>query len=302
MKNVYCTLFDSYYLSRGVVMLRSLSEKGNSKDKIYVFCFDQHTLEVISQLQIPKVFPISLNEFETFELLKLKESRTKGEYCWTCTAHTILHVIKIKGEDECTYVDADLYFYQNPGIAVPTLESVLITEHRYTPKYDQTVTSGRFCVQFVTFKNEEKAMALLENWAKQCRDWCFNRVEDGKFGDQKYLDSWPYKESWIKISDLPGVGMAPWNIQQSKPNRVDRIFYHFHAITWYENDLIFLGGYDLHEWVKTSFYLPYLSEWTKTSIELQKRFKTPLPRVKIPQNRLKFWLKRWIFSSRFINV
>jgi hypothetical protein len=169
------------------MMLRSLSRYGNPKDRIYVFCFDSHSFDVLVALKLPKVIPISIDDFETEELKAVKKTRTKGEYCWTCTAHTILHVIEKKGESECTYVDADVYFYQNPSVAIPSSpdETVLITDHRYTPRYDQTMTSGRFCVQFVTFKKEVKALKLLNEWANQCLEWCFARAEDGKFGDQK---------------------------------------------------------------------------------------------------------------------
>ncbi len=34
-------------------------------------------------------------------------------------------------------------------------KSVLITDHRYTPIYDQSLKSGRYCVQFITFKNDK---------------------------------------------------------------------------------------------------------------------------------------------------
>jgi hypothetical protein len=304
MNRVYCTLFDSYYLPRGVMMLRSLVRLGNFNDRIYVFCFDEHTYDVLKELKIDKVFPLSINEFETDELKKIKPTRTKGEYCWTCTAQTILYVIEKLGENECTYLDADLYFYQNPSILIPRehSESVLITEHRYTKRYDQTKTSGRFCVQFVTFKKEAQAMKLLNEWAVQCLEWCYARVEDGKFGDQKYLDLWPNKGPWVKISNHPGAGMAPWNIQQYLSHQLDPVFFHFHGIQWYENELFFLGPYKLASWVRKDFYNHYLKEWKITALELNKNFNTPITKAAKPKNSLKFYVKRLFYRQNFVDA
>ena len=54
----------------------------------------------------------------------------------------------------------------------------------------------------------------LHEWMQQCLEWCFDRYEDGKFADQKYLDSWPEKfKNHLVISKNLGVGIAPWNIQ-----------------------------------------------------------------------------------------
>ncbi len=304
MGHVYCTLFDSFFLPRGVMMLRSLARHWGAKDRIYVFCFDQKTFEVISQLGLPRVVPISLGEFETPELLAVKKSRTKGEYCWTSTPHVLSHVLIRRGEQECTYLDADLYFYQNPEISIPGPgeQTVLITEHRYSPEYDQTRTSGRFCVQFVTFKNEAESMRLLRKWADQCLEWCFNRAEDGKFGDQKYLDSWPDEGSWVKISDHPGVGLAPWNIQQFQEDGVDPVFYHFHSVHRIGEKLFYTGPYRLAPWVNRTFYRPYVEEWLATLVELSLRFglvQVPKP---LSKNPFKDWIRRWIFPSNFIRV
>ena len=90
-------------------------------------------------------------------------------------------------------MDADLYFYQDPQILIdeiPKNKSVLITQHNYYPKYDQSKTSGIYCVQFMYFKNDNEGMKVLKWWRDKCIEWCYNRFEDGKFGDQKYLDDW----------------------------------------------------------------------------------------------------------------
>src|SRR3546814_10715067 len=67
---------------------------------------------------------------------------------------------------------------------------VLMTDHGYSPEYDQSATSGQYCVQFMTF-NRHGGEHIRHWWESRCIEWCFARFEDGKFGDQKYLDDWP---------------------------------------------------------------------------------------------------------------
>ena len=81
---IYCTLFDSNYLTRGLALissLRSLKEDFH----LYVFAFDDLTEEVLNEIDFDEVTVINKNKLENEELILLKENRTKAEYCWTCT-------------------------------------------------------------------------------------------------------------------------------------------------------------------------------------------------------------------------
>jgi hypothetical protein len=92
--------------------------------------------------------------------------------------------------------------------------SVLITDHRYAPEYDQSKGSGKYCVQFICFKNDDNGMKALKWWRDACIDWCFSRIKDGKFGDQKYLDDWTTQYSGVHELQHLGGGVAPWNVRQ----------------------------------------------------------------------------------------
>jgi hypothetical protein len=157
---------------------------------LYIFAFDDISHPILSELSPPNITIISLEKFETPDLLKIKPTRTTGEYCWTCTPFVIYHCLKKYDLGHCTYIDADLYFYADPSVFMEEIQdkSVLITSHNYAPEYDQTDTFGKYCVQFMTFKNDSPEIKVLNSWKKDCLNWCYARVEDGKFGDQKYLD------------------------------------------------------------------------------------------------------------------
>ncbi|NJO92853.1 MAG: glycosyl transferase [Chloroflexia bacterium] len=245
MRNL-CTLFDSFYLSRALVMYDSLIAT-KFDFHLYIFAFDQLAYDILNKLKLERVTVISLDEFEDEKLLSVKSSRSKAEYCWTSTPSTIHYAIKKLGLPDCTYIDADLYFYASPQVLFNELNnasSALITEHRYTKlaKAYEGKRAGRFCVQFLTIKDNEEGIKVLETWRDQCIDWCYNRYEDGKFGDQKYLDNWPENYQNIHILKHPGGGVAPWNIKKYEIKRLNNrltgiekktktpfklVFYHF---------------------------------------------------------------------------
>ncbi len=246
---------------------------------LYVFAFDDKSYEFLKSQNYKQLTVVSLKEFEDAELLRIKSSRSAAEYCWTCTSSTILYSIQKFGLDNCTYLDADLQFFSDPKLLFEEMgdKSVLITAHRYTPEYDQSIESGKYCVQFVSFKNDDKGMKVLNWWRNACIEWCYARVEGGKFGDQKYLDDWITRFEGVHELQHLGGGVAPWNIQQysfvQQPDKIigtelisgkkfDVVFFHFHGVKFYNKNIVSLSGplYALNKKDKTIFYKPYVRE------------------------------------------
>jgi len=271
----FCTLFDSHYLSRGLAMYESL-RKHASDFHLYVLAMDEKSERILRALSCENMTVISLQEFEDEELKKVKQTRTHGEYCWTCTPSLIKYCIEQYHLDMCTYLDADIYFYADPE---PLLEemgeaSVMISPHRYTPVYDQSMTSGIYCVQFVTFRRDARGMEALEWWRNSCNSWCYARFEDGKFGDQKYLDDWPQRFEGVHVMEHLGGGVAPWNVQQyhllktegeryvlqdKKTKRVfSLLFYHYHNLRFLAYEKVDIGTYLLPRWAKKKLYASYI--------------------------------------------
>ncbi|MGG7664482.1 glycosyl transferase [Dyadobacter sp. BHUBP1] len=239
----FCTLFNSGYLSRGLAMYNSLLRQGGDFH-LYIFAFDDACDALLRRLNLANATIISLHAFETPELLAVKSSRTAGEYCWTCTSFTIWHCIRTFSLDHCTYLDADLLFFADPKALTDEMgeKSVLITAHRYAAPYDQSENSGIYCVQFVTFRNTKEGLAVLDWWMNACLEWCYARFEEGKFGDQKYLDDWMERFTGVHVLEHPGGGVAPWNaidytcesvngrlfVRKADAYKVPLVFYHFH--------------------------------------------------------------------------
>jgi len=282
----FCTLFDSNYLSRGLTMYDSL-EKQCENFHLYVFTFDDKAYEILSKLNKKNITLITLKQFESKELLDVKSDRSIAEYCWTCTPSTILYVLNNFDVDNCTYIDADLFFYSSPKALFDELgdKSVLITEHRFTPKYDRSEIAGTYCVQFITFKKDEQGLKVLNWWVNACLDWCYDRYEDGKFGDQKYLDDWTTRFEGVHVLQHLGGGLAPWNIQQYKvlntsekgiemqniadQSKFNAVFYHYHYVRFYSNLFVDYGWFKLGSSIVNTFYNPYVIELNKSLKTIQ---------------------------------
>ena len=310
-KHNFCTLFDSNYLSRALVMYHSLKKTGDEFE-LYAVCFDDMAYQILIRLELPNLIAIPLHEFESSELLGVKEQRTAGEYCWTCTPHVIRYALDTYKLPEVTYLDADLCFYDKPSLLLSELEecgkSVLITEHRYTPRYDQSATSGIYCVQFMTFRADERGLKVLQWWQDRCIEWCYARYEDGKFGDQKYLDDWTQRFEGIHVLQHIGGGAAPWNVQRYAFEQNDRggievdgaplVFFHFHGYRHYRDGTHDLGNYWLGRSVIDLLYRPYAFALFKANMEITgvypgfDRGRPERPRSwKTPLRKLKRYLK-----------
>ncbi len=252
-KHAFCTLFDKSYLLKGLALHASLVTHCPSF-VLYIFPFDTETYDALNDMHLKNVVIIKQEMFESKDILTIKESRTPGEYCWTCTPVVIDYIFLNFKESQLTYLDADLCFFSNPERILNELsdsDQVLITAHNYTKKYDKTKTNGKFCVQFITFRNTKESLTILHDWKKMCLDWCYSRKEDGKFGDQKYLDEWPVKYKGVHIMKHVGGGVAPWNIQQYKffedndsvfvkhqSAIFPLVFFHFHQFIIFEDNSI----------------------------------------------------------------
>jgi len=272
----FCTLFDSNYLSRGLALFESL-KKTETDFHLFVVAFDDECYSYLKNLDKRELTVISLAEFEDEKLKQVKSQRTTAEYCWTCTPSIILYCIKQFQLPSCTYVDADMVFYENPQILFNELsdKSILISEHRYTRDYDVSATHGIYCVQFMYFRNDQNGLNALTWWRDRCIEWCFAYLEDGKFGDQKYLDDWKTRFPGVHVMENPGGGLAPWNVQQysiaekndkiyitdkQKRKQYPLVFFHFHGLKFYTDDKVECCAalYELNDDVKEILYFPYI--------------------------------------------
>lgn len=274
-----CTLFDSNYLDKGLALYDSLSHVCENF-VLYIFAFDSIAYDILKELKLSDVELIGLEQFETEQLLQVKEKRTKGEYCWTCTPAIIKYVLEHYNADNCTYIDSDLYFYQSPQILLDEFcqsgKSVGLVKHRFPDTFHGRETerkAGKYCVQFNTFANDMRGRELLEMWRLQCLNEC--SIENG--GDQLYITDWAEKYEQVYEYSHLGGGVAPWNLANYrlretnhtlsiiyKNRRYELIFYHFQGIQYSDDGRVKInviaqpdGGFIRKKTVQL-IYNPYL--------------------------------------------
>lgn len=233
----FVTLFDSNFLPMGMALHESLIRHARPFH-LWIICMDERVEGQLRLLSLPHTTIVPLEEIETPELLNVKAGRTRGEYCWTITPFAPQAIFNRAPQIErVSYVDADVFFFSNPADLFRQFDRsgkhVMITDHGYDPKYDQSAIHGRYCVQFITFRNNPEACKVLKWWQTRCVEWCFARHEDGKFGDQKYLDVWPELFAReVYVLENFALTLAPWNVDyvyRASDGRLDPVFYHFHS-------------------------------------------------------------------------
>jgi hypothetical protein len=228
----YVTLFDSLFLPQGLALHLSM-ERQAGEYTLWVLCMEDDVFATLSTLKLPHVNLLQLSKLETQELLEVKKGRTKGEYCWTLTPFAPRFVFEAdQSVARVTYIDADMWFRKNPLPIFKEFDAsgkqVLITDHAYAPEYDQSATSGQYCVQFMTF-TRVGGEVVRKWWEERCLEWCYSRYEDGKFGDQKYLDDWPERfAEYVHVLGNKELLLAPWNATRFPYG--NSCVWHFHSL------------------------------------------------------------------------
>ena len=258
----YVTLFDACFLPQGLCLYYSLVK--NAGDFVlWVLCVDQDCYDLLQRLNLPRLRLLHLDSLETPELLAVKAFRSRAEYCWTLTPFAPRFVFEAdKSISRVTYLDADFFFFKSPGPVFAEFEQsgkqVLITDHAYAPDSDQSCTSGQYCVQLLVF-NRASLISVCKWWQDQCINWCKSYAEDGKFGDQKYLESFEslFPDD-VHVLTILDIFLAPWNASRFPYSRC--VAFHFHQLrlTGPATPLKLVSGYYIPKPALKNIYLPYM--------------------------------------------
>lgn len=275
-ERIYCTYFDCGYLSRALTLFESLREHGDDS-KIIVLALDSQVQEYFDRNPQANIEVISISVLEVFEprLPSLKMSRSRMEYYFTCTPLLIKYALEKTSSTQTLsiYLDADLYFFENPGKVLAELSGadVGIIEHRYPAHRAKKLAKyGQYNVGWVGFRNTPAGRLVLDWYAEKTLEWCSDIPDSGRYADQGYLDWFPEFEK-VHVLPNPGFNLAPWNTSRHsltlKDGKVESdgsplIFFHFHGVRkvgkrFTTSQLIY--GSPLNKVLRKNIYQPYIN-------------------------------------------
>ncbi len=238
----FVTYFDHHYLTRGLALYQSMRENIPAF-KLAVICLSDECFEILKNLALPHLDLLTLSQLEDCfpDLKTAKENRSRVEYYFTCTPSLIAFAFEKYDEaDWMTYLDGDLYFFSSPEPIFEELKdkSVGIIAHRFHKGLDYLADRGKYNVGWLSFKRDESGQACLSWYQQKCIEWCYDKVEEDRYADQKYLDFFQDKFKGVAEISHKGANLAPWNIMNYRLSNdagsilVDDqplIFYHFHG-------------------------------------------------------------------------
>lgn len=232
-----CTLLTKDYLIQGLALYSSL-KRHSAQFNLWILCVDDTAYNLLAKMNLPHVTLISMDNIRNKRLAKLQKTRQTHEFCWTLKSVLVYYLIKNNYNiDTVLYMDADLFFFRDVMDIYDEWgdHSIFLTKLRLRPKWKQRL--GIYSAGLVGFKRDTSGMKCLQSWRQKCLRWCYDKQENGLWGDQKYLDSWPLSFSGVKISRNKGINAGPWNIRKGfmvhsedntiHLNNTELVCYHF---------------------------------------------------------------------------
>jgi hypothetical protein len=253
------TICSNNYLAQARILITTLLEH-NPDYKFILGLVDKKSLlldyNFDNRLEVIEVDELDLNEhydiYAKYNIIELNTSVKPSYFKRIKQLHPKAALI--------IYLDPDIAIFGKLSeieIAAET-KSILLTPHILTPidldehepSENTFLNYGIYNLGFIALAFWDKQVyAMLDWWEQRTLSLGFDRVCDGIFVDQLWINLVPVYYENVKIICNPGVNMAPWNLHERKLSKdsngkykvninFDLIFYHFSNYSYSQPDLI----------------------------------------------------------------
>lgn len=215
MTHYYCSIASNAYKYKILALYNSLVRY--DKDfEFFIICMSDEAEQAFSALKLEKARLIPVSEIEAAypELLEARSTRNDKEYAWTLKPSVFLYILKAYSyTDHILWLDGDTMFLSDPAPIYSEWGSysILLTEEGYTGKYEyMSRMYGVYNTGLIGFKRDENAILCLEWFRARVNEWCYDRMENGLWSDQMYVNDWPQRFNGVKVIKHPGINMTPF--------------------------------------------------------------------------------------------
>ena len=212
-----CTLSDFNYLFYGLTLYKSLKDT-TSNFKLHYLCLCEKSYNKIKELNLPEIEPYFIDDLiqKDKDFLTLREKtkpelggNNRNDFIWSLASFFSYYLLDEKQID-ISYIDSDIYFYQDFNIILNKMEDKDVCMFRHKHVVTNNV-DGLFNVGVVVFKNTDNGKKALKWW----RDAVFTKTPKhlATCGDQKFLEGIfsiiPQEQIYIGDKDISHGG--PWH-------------------------------------------------------------------------------------------
>lgn len=272
----FCAITSKEYIIKTVALYESLRQRMDNFH-FWICCQDQESYDIVRLLQLPKVTLLPLKVVATPAYNAAVKDRSMKEKSWTLKPILCKYILANYNIDQLLYCDSDLYFFDHPDIISKEWQGHVFYMARQRATENMHNRNGIYQAGLLGFSKDAKAKEILDWWEKRCIDWCYDSydLQNGRWGDQKYLDMVPVEFTHIRVTDNEGVNLAPWNLVLNPANNYyiseasgkvyvngkSVIVYHFgslNILSETEADIWKLQHLNFDFRILKAIYLPYL--------------------------------------------
>lgn len=277
------TLCSNNYLAQANVLKESFL-KFNPNFQFYICLVD----ELSSEINYERFNPATIIPLAKVKGINVKELIAKYDIVEfnTCVKPSVFkHIIEQNKNAEIVYyIDPDICFYDSIEEVNQTLQthSMALTPHVISPtKPDEFgayealfLNYGIYNLGFLGINAKNKnAIAMLDWWEERTLSMGYNRVSEGLFVDQLWMNLAPVYYNDVAILKNYKFNMAPWNLHERFVVEVKNdavilndnsklVFYHFSNLSTNKEEISrFYTRYDFNKFpLLKKLYEPYFEK------------------------------------------